>query len=111
MADGHEGVELRVRIFFPVGARGEDDGAGFVDIPFAISAAAGGDATAVSAPAMTHDFEMEAGRSAEVGFESQRFFLFAPSAQNPLHGQRPRTELHGDTGVFKTAGREVKPKI
>ena len=25
-----------------------------------------------------------------------------------MHGQRPRAELHGDVGIFKTAGREVQ---
>ena len=93
---------------FPVSAGGEDNRAGFVDIPLALVALAGGDVAAVGAPAMTHDFEMEAGRAAKVGFEGQSFFLLVPAAQKPVDGQRPRPELHGDVRVFEAAGREVQ---
>src|ERR1035441_9338594 len=74
----------------------------------AFVAAASGDSAAVGAPAMAHHFEMEAGRSTQVGFKGQRLFLFVVAAQQPLDRQGTRTELHGDVGVFEAAGRELQ---
>ena len=108
LANGHQSVELRSCILFPMSARGEDDGAGLVDFPFPLRTLGGTDAVAMSTPAMPHDFEMETGRAAKIGFECERFFLLAHAVQNPVHGQRPRPEFHRDVGIFKTAGREVQ---
>jgi hypothetical protein len=107
LAHGHEGIEFESRILFPVRAGGENDGTGFVEIPLAFVAVAGGDSAAASAPAMPHHFQMKAGRSAEVSLESQGFFLLAPAADQPGHGQGAGPELHGDVGVFEGARREL----
>ncbi len=57
---------------------------------------------------MAHDFQMEAGRAAQVGLEGQCFFLLVVVAQQPVNRQGARPELHGDVGVFEAAGRELQ---
>src|SRR5580704_19215377 len=50
---------------------------------------------------------MEAGRSAQVGFKSQRFFLSVPAVKNPVREKRP-AELHGDPRILKAARRKLE---
>lgn len=57
---------------------------------------------------MTHDFQMKRGRTAEIRFKSQSLFLLVPAAQQPVNGQRARTKLHSDVGVFKAPRRKLK---
>src|SRR3954462_5811488 len=111
LANRHERVQLRSRVLFPVSTGGQDDRSRFVDVPLALVTLAGIDAAAVSAPAMTHDFQMKARRASQVGFEGQSFFLLVNAAQQPLYGERPRPNLHGDVRIFEAAGREVKPRM
>src|ERR1700739_3649494 len=60
---------------------------------------------------MPHDFQAKAGRTAEIGFKGESFFLLAYAVENPMYGQRPWAELHGDVSIFKAAGREVEAGI
>src|SRR5450759_2167764 len=69
LAHRHQSVDFGSGILLPVGAGSQNYGARFVDVPFAFVAAQGSDSTAVSAPAMAHDFEMKVGRAAQVGLE------------------------------------------
>jgi len=61
LTNSHQSVQLRRGIFFPVCASGEDDGAGFVNIPLSLVALPIDYAAAVCAPAMAHDIETERG--------------------------------------------------
>jgi len=88
----------------------ENDGAGFVDIPFTMIAAAA-DAPAVRAPAMTHNFQMKAGRAAQIGFERESFFLLAKTTQNPLYRKGARQKLKSNARIFKAAGGELQPGV
>lgn len=108
LPDGHQGVEFGRGILFPVGAGSEHDRARFVDIPFTVVALAGADGTAVSAPAMADNFEMESRRAAKIRFEGQRFFLFVDAAHEPLHGKSARAEAHHHMRVFEAAGCEMQ---
>ena len=111
LTDGHQGVQFGSRVFFPMGARGENDGTGLVDIPLAIIFLSRRDAAAVSAPPMTHHLQVETGRATEVRFERQGFSLIVPAAKQPMNRQRPWTELHSDVGILEAAGREVQAGV
>src|SRR5712671_3035866 len=56
----HQSVKFGAGILFPVGARGQDDGAGLVEIPLPIVVLARRNPTVMSAPAMPHYIQMEA---------------------------------------------------
>src|ERR1700686_3597631 len=111
LPNGHEGIEFRSGILLPVSAGREDDRAWFVEIPFALIAAQGSQAPAVSAPAMAHNFKMEVGRTAQIRLEGERLFLFVPAAQQPMDGQSARPEFHGDVSVFEAARRKLKSGV
>ncbi len=59
LPNGHQSVEFRRGILFPMGASGEDDGTGFVEIPLPLCPLSVDDSAAVGAPAVTHDVEPE----------------------------------------------------
>ena len=77
-----------------------------MNFPFALVARAP-DTAAAGGPAMAHHFQVEAGRAAEVGFKSQRFFLLMPAVKNPVREERP-AELHGDSRILKAARRKLE---
>jgi hypothetical protein len=94
-----------------VSASGQDDRAWFVDIPLALIMFAGQNAVAVRAPTMAHYIEAETGRSAQVGFKGQSFFLLVNTAENPLNRQWARPEPHGDVSIFEAAGRKLETGV
>src|SRR5215469_4776470 len=65
----------------------------------------------MAAPAVIHDFQPESRWAVEVGFESQGFFLFAPAAHKPVHGQGARKQIEGQLGAFKPSGRELETGV
>lgn len=89
-------------------ASGEDDGAGFIEIPLALFTFAVDDSAAVSTPAVTDNIKVKGRGSAEVGFKSQSFFVLMNAAEDPLHGQGSGPKLESDVGVLKAAGRELE---
>ena len=87
LAHGHQSIEFGSGILLPVSAGGENDGAGFVDVPFAFIAAEGGHAAAVGAPAMAHHFEMKAGRAAQIGLEGKVSFCLCQQLSSQWTGK------------------------
>jgi len=94
-----------------VGASGQDDRAGFEDVPLALILFAGQNAVAMGTPAMAHHIKTEAGRSAQVGFKCKSFFLLVDAAENPLNRKWTRPESHGDVSIFEAAGREPQTGV
>ena len=52
---------------------------------------------------MTYDVEVKARGKSHVGFESERFLLLPPAAQDPLHRKRARQQANREMGVLKPA--------
>ena len=111
LPDCHERIQFGCGIFLPMGACGENDGSGFVDVPLSLVAFALDHAATVRAPAVSHDVETESRRTAKVRFKSQSFLLLVDAAENPVNRQRTRAELQGDAGIFKTARRELQARV
>src|SRR5579872_189108 len=111
LANGHQGVEFGSGIFFPMGASGENDRTGFVDVPLPLFALPLDDSAAVSAPTMAHDIKTECRLPAKIGFESQRRLLLIHAAEDPVNWQSSRAKLEGDAGVLKTPGRELEAGV
>jgi len=86
LANRHQRVQFGRRIFLPMSASRQDDGTGFIDVPLPLLLSMRHDPPAVSAPTMPDDIESKAGRTAEIGFERQSFFLLVHAAQDPIHG-------------------------
>jgi len=110
LAHRHQCIEFGRRILFPVGASGEDDRTGFVDVPLAL-VPAGSHSAAVSAPAVAHDLEMKAWRASQISLKGQSLFLLVPAAQQPVNRQRARPKFHGDVCVVEAAGRKLKAGV
>ena len=107
----HQSVQFRRGVLLPVRPRREDNRARFVDVPLAPVALTGRDPAVMSAPAMPHYFQMKAWRTAQIGFEGQRFFLPVPAADQPLNRQSARPKFHRHARILKPTGREMQPRL
>src|SRR5580692_7717099 len=77
-ARGHQGINDGREFLLPLRAGGQDDRAGTDNGP--VAGFADHFIVAVSEPAMTEYFEMDAGRAVEIRLKGQCLFLFVPGA-------------------------------
>ena len=89
-ARSHQGVDHGREFLFPLGACGQDDGAGADDRP--VARFSHHLIVTVREPAMAKNFQSHAGCAVQIGFKSQRLSLFVPGTQQPLYGQRTGQE-------------------
>ena len=89
----------------------QNNGAGLVNVPFALVPFVADNSAAVGAPTMANDIQAEDGRSTKIGFKCQRLFLLVQAAEDPVNRQGTRTELQGNAGIFKASGRKLKASM
>ncbi len=89
-------------------ASGQDDWAGFVNVPLTLIVLAGQNPTAMSAPAVPHHIKTETGRAAEIRFKGQCLLLFVDSAEYPLNRKWTRPKFQDDVRVFEATRRELQ---
>ena len=90
----------------PFLSRGENHGPGTGNDP--IPRLGQDFAGVMAAPAMIKNIEAESWGRIQIGFEGKSLFLFAPAADQPLHGQSAGHKVYREPRIFKKAGRKVK---